>query len=222
MGGKRRGRVLTAFLVVAVGASGAACGTDPEPPPSPYVNAAEVCEGVFAGRLEKTVQEVTGGTVFNRSEAGSMGKVIEEIKKGHASGRSWSTGQKLCNMSVKGIPSDERASVSFNIYAPRDVGDPRNPEGARRFLLGREAVANTRWASLYFECVSPQLEKSDRFPARIRGGLGNAKIRGNAVEDLVANLTVLHAASLAVAKELECEGNGGLPEKLDPGMKPLS
>ncbi|MGY3682443.1 hypothetical protein [Streptomyces sp. TE33382] len=41
------------------------------------------------------------------------------------------------------------------------------------------------------------------------------------MENLVANLTALHAASLAVAKELECEDNGGLPEKLGPDFQPL-
>nr|MDT0523267.1 hypothetical protein [Streptomyces sp. DSM 41633] len=170
MGEKRRGRALTAFLVVAVGASGAACGTDPESPPSPYVNAAEVCEGLFAGRLEGTVQAVAGGTVFHRDEGDGLGKVIEKVEEYYASGRSWSAKQKLCDVSIKGAFYNTGTEISFSIYAPSDVGDPRNPEGVRRFLLGREAVASARGAGLYFECVSPKLEGSERFPARIRGG----------------------------------------------------
>ncbi|MFD3971982.1 hypothetical protein [Streptomyces cyaneofuscatus] len=147
--------------------------------------------------------------------------MIEKIKEGYASDRTWSTSEKLCQIPVKGISSRERTALSFSIYAPQDVGDPRNPEGTRLFPLGKEAVARAGSAGLYFECVSPRIEGSERAPARIRGGLGRAHDRGDAVSDLVANLTVLHAASLAVAKELECEGNGGLPEKLDPELKPL-
>ncbi|HEX5566129.1 MAG TPA: hypothetical protein VFY14_04185 [Streptomyces sp.] len=34
-----------------------------------------------------------------------------------------------------------------------------------------------------------------------------------------ANLTVLHSAALALAKEMRCEDNGGLPD--EPVLKPL-
>ncbi|MBT2461699.1 hypothetical protein J7E92_08575 [Streptomyces sp. ISL-63] len=171
--------------------------------------------------MEKTVEAVAGTTSFERRVGGGMARVIEKIKEGYASDRTWSTSEELCQISGKGVGSRERPSLSFSIYAPQDVGDPRNPEGTRLFALGKEAVANTRSAGLYFECMSPRLEGSERVPARIRGGLGKAQDRGDAVNNLVANLTVLHAASLAVAKELECEGNGGLPEKLDPELQPL-
>lgn len=213
--------VLMAALVVTAGFGGAACGSDPEPEPS-FVGAAEVCQGVFPDRMEKTVEAVTGATSFERRAGGGMARVIEKIKEGYASDRTWSTSEKLCQISAKGVSSRERTSLSFSIYAPQDVGDPRNPDGVRLFPLGKEAVAGARSAGLYFECVSPRLEGSERVPARIRGGLGKAHDRGDAVSDLVANLTVLHAGSLAVAKELECEGNGGLPENLDPELKPLS
>ncbi|MFE6700809.1 hypothetical protein [Streptomyces sp. NPDC057718] len=184
------------------------------------MSAAEVCDGVFAGQLEKTVQFVAGGKSFERRTSG-IGVVIDNIKEGRTSGRSWLTSQELCEISVKEKPSRDAIVISFSGYASEDVGDLRNPEGTRRFSLGREAVANTRSAGLFFECVSPQLEGSERSPARIRGGLGYAPDRGDAVDELVTNLAILHAASLAVAEELECEGDGGLPKKLDPDMRPL-
>lgn len=149
-----------------------------------------------------------------------MDKVIEKIKEGYASDRSWLIKQNLCEMSVKGGSFLDATAISFSVYEPQDVGDPRRPAGTRLFLLGKEAVANTRSAGLYFECVGPQIEGSGRIPVRVRGGLGKAKDRGDAVEDLVANLSVLHAASLAVAKRLGCTNNGGLPEKLDPDLQP--
>ncbi|GGP61262.1 hypothetical protein GCM10010231_35160 [Streptomyces sindenensis] len=218
MGVNRNGKTLIAGLLLAVCAT--ACSSDPEPQ-SPYVNAAEVCDGVFAGDLEKTVETVTGATSFERRASGGMGDVIEEIQKGYASGRSWSPREELCEMAAKGSRSGEETTLAFHIYAPQDVNYPGNPEGTKRFSLGKEAVANVRSAGIYFECVSPRLDGSKNEPARIYGGLGKAQDRGDALENLMDNLHVVHSASLAVAEKLECEGNAGLPEKLDSGLRQL-
>ncbi|MFI7892527.1 hypothetical protein [Streptomyces sp. Cmuel-A718b] len=214
----RNGKTLIAGLLLAVCAT--ACSSDPEPQ-SPYVNAAEVCDGVFAGDLEKTVETVTGATSFERRAGGGMGDVVEEIQKGYASGRSWSPREELCEMAAKGSRSGEETTLAFHIYAPQDVNYPGNPEGTKRFSLGKEAVANVRSAGIYFECVSPRLDGSKNEPARIYGGLGKAQDRGDALENLMDNLHVVHSASLAVAEKLECEGNAGLPEKLDSGLRQL-
>ncbi|MFJ3938906.1 hypothetical protein [Streptomyces parvus] len=214
----RNGKTLIAGLLLAVCAT--ACSSDPDPQ-SPYVNAAEVCDGVFAGDLEKTVETVTGATSFERRAGGGMGDVVEEIQKGYASGRSWSPREELCEMAAKGSRSGEETTLAFHIYAPQDVNYPGNPEGAKRFSLGKEAVANVRSAGIYFECVSPRLDGSKNEPARIYGGLGKAQDRGDALENLMDNLHVVHSASLAVAEKLECEGNAGLPEKLDSGLRQL-
>lgn len=214
----RNGKTLIAGLVAALFAT--ACASDPEPP-SPYVKAVEVCEGVFADGLEKKVEAVTGATSFERREGGGMGRLIEKIEKEYASGRKWSPGGELCEMDAKGRGSREGATLAFRIYAPHDVNYPGNPEGARRFLLGKEAIANTRSASIYFECVSPRLDGSKNRPARIYGGLSNAHDRGDDLENLMNNLAVLHAAVLAVAEKLECEKDASLPEKLDQGLQEL-
>ncbi|MGW0646417.1 hypothetical protein [Streptomyces badius] len=214
----RNGKTLIAGLVVAFCAT--ACASDPEPQ-SPYVNAAEVCEGVFASDLEETVEAVTGATSFKRRPGGGMERLIETIEKEYASGRDWSPGGELCEMSAKGSSSTDGTALRFHIYAPHDVNYPGNPEGARRFLLGKEAIANTRSASIYFECVSPQLDGSKNRPARIYGGLSNARDRGDALGNLMENLAVLHSAVLAVAENLECEKGAGLPERLDQGLQEL-
>ncbi|MFD0038116.1 hypothetical protein ACFVIZ_10780 [Streptomyces anulatus] len=214
----RNGKNLIAGLLVAVCAT--ACSTDPEPQ-SPYVNAAEVCDGVFAGDLAKTVETVTGATSFERRAGGGMEQLIEEIEKGYTSGRSWSPRKELCEMAGKGGRSGAETTLSFHIYAPQDVNYPGNPEGTKRFSLGKEAVANVRSAGIYFECVSPQFEGSKNRPARIYGGLGKASDRGDARESLMDNLRVVHSASLALAEELECEDNAGLPAELDPDLKEL-
>ncbi len=218
MGVNRNGKTLIAGLLLAVCAT--ACSSDPEPQ-SPYVNAAEVCDGVFAGDLEKTVETVTGATSFERRAGGGMGELVEEIEKGYASGRSWSPREELCEMAAKGSRSGEETTLAFHIYAPQDVNYPGNPEGAKRFSLGKEAVANVRSAGIYFECVSPQLDGSKNRPARIYGGLGKAHDRGDAQDNLMDNLRVVHSASLALAEKLECEDSAGLPENLDQGLQEL-
>lgn len=190
---------------------------DPEPR-SPYVNAAELCEGVFAGDLEKTVETVTGATSFERRAGGGMDRLIEKIDKEYASGRNWSPGGELCEMAAKGGRSTEETALSFHIHAPHDVNYPGSVEEELRFSLGKEAVANVRSAGIYFECVSPRLDGSKSRPARIYGGLHKAHDRGGARENLMDNLRVVHSASLAVARKLECEGDAGLPEK--PELRP--
>ncbi|MFH9267965.1 hypothetical protein ACH4KN_27510 [Streptomyces sp. NPDC017546] len=214
----RNGKNLIVGLLVAVCAT--ACSSDPEPQ-SPYVNAAEVCDEVFAGDLETTLETVTGATSFERRAGGGMEQLVEEIEKGYASGRSWSPREELCEMAAKGGRSGAETTLAFHIYAPQDVNYPGNPEGTKRFSVGKEAVANVRSAGIYFECVSPQLEGSKNHPARIYGGLGKASDRGDARENLMDNLRVVHSASLALAEKLECQDNAGLPAELDPDLKEL-
>ncbi|MEV5682364.1 MULTISPECIES: hypothetical protein [unclassified Streptomyces] len=205
-------------LVLTVGAGAVACGSE-EKKESPYVGAGEVCGGVFAGPLEKTVETVTGATSFDRTGEKRMDRVVEALKKGYASGRSWATGYDLCVLGAEGAGRRDDVKINFSIYAPQDVGDTDLRGGARMYSMGKEATAGAVGARINFECVSPQLEGSKERPARIKGGFGNAKDRGTAPEDLAANLTLAHAASLAVAKKLGCEDNGGLPEK--PDLQPL-
>ncbi|MFJ7996705.1 hypothetical protein ACIQ7D_06015 [Streptomyces sp. NPDC096310] len=205
-------------VVLVIGAVAVACGFGEEDE-SPYVGAAEVCDGVFAGPLEQTVESVTGATSFYRLRGEGLGRVSENIKDGHASGRSWTVGEKLCKMVPKDSNARDDATIDFSIYAPQDVGDTKPREGVRFFALGKESVASARGARIYFECVSPRMKGSDERPARIYAAFSDAEDRGDALENLKENLTVVNAASLAVAERLNCENNGGLREK--PDLRPL-
>ncbi|MEU0158127.1 hypothetical protein ABZ154_04595 [Streptomyces sp. NPDC006261] len=185
----------------------------------PFVGAAEVCNGLFAGPLAKKVESVTGDTVFSRSGSRKMEGVVDALKRGHESGRSWATGAELCRLSPKGGGTRDRGALSFSMYAPQDVGDRRLPEGWQLYTMGKQSEVGPGGASLYFECVSPQLKGSENTPLRIRGGFGRGRSDAPDTRELRdANLEILHAASLAVAKELDCKGNAGLPEK--PDLRP--
>ncbi|MFE7353605.1 hypothetical protein ACFU8Q_10435 [Streptomyces sp. NPDC057543] len=204
-------------LVMAVGASATGCGEEKEPPR--YVGAAEVCDGLFKGPLAKTIESVTGATSFSWTSPKNMDRVVEGLKAGYESGHRWAVGGELCVLYPKrGAPAD-KSRINFDMYAPEDLEVSGDPGRGRYYTMGKLSYAVPRGSSLYFECVSPQLEGSKERPLRVNGHFYHPEATAqNTPEHLAANLTIMHAASLAVAKKLQCENNGGLPEK--PVLKP--
>ncbi|WP_326603984.1 hypothetical protein OG930_16565 [Streptomyces sp. NBC_01799] len=214
VGSVRARRLLIAVgLVLAMGAGGVACGSDEKAEEDPFVGAAEVCDGLFAGPLAKKVESVTGDTVFFSSGTKGLDNVVEALKRGYASGRSWATGAELCALSPKGGAVGDGGGLKFSMYAPQDVDDPRMSDGSELYTMGKRSEARSGGASLYFECASPQVKGSSENPLRIYGSFGRGKSDApDTRESRDANLEILHAASLAVVKELDCENNAGLPK----------
>ncbi|MGW1846161.1 hypothetical protein [Streptomyces sp. NPDC001966] len=199
-------------LVMAVGVAATGCGEEEKAPE--YVGAEEVCHGAFEGRLAKTVESVMGTSSFDWTSPKELDHVVDALKAGYESGHSWAGGGTLCKLTPKGGGRADRAGIAFSMYAPQDVGDLRLPAGGRLYTLGKQSEATPESASLYFECVSPQFKGSKARPMRILGQLGRPKDRGQKASDpRKVSLTILHAVSLFLAKELECENDGGLPEK---------
>lgn len=221
MGSVRAGRLLVAVgLVLAVGAVGVACGSDKKEKEDPFVGAAEVCDGLFAGPLAKKVESVTGDTVFFRKGTKGLDNVVEALERGHASGRSWATGADLCPLDPKGGRLGDGGGLKFAMYAPQDVKDSRVSAGAELYRMGKKAVVTHESASLYLECVSPQVKGSNTDPLRIIGSFGRGKSDApDTRESRNTNLEILHAGALSVVKELGCENNAGLKEK--PVLEPL-
>lgn len=216
---RARRLLAAAGLALALGAGGVACGADEKVEEDPFVGAAEVCNGLFAGPLAKKVESVTGNTVFYNQGAKGLDNVVDALKRGYASGRSWAGGATLCRLEPKGGGLRERGGLKFSMYAPQDVGDLRMPAGDELYTMGLQSEVGLGSASLYVECVSPQLKGSAQTPLRILGGFGRGKSdTPDTREFRDANLEILHAASLAVVKELDCENNADLPEK--PVLEP--
>ncbi|MFE7308325.1 hypothetical protein ACFU8A_27855 [Streptomyces sp. NPDC057546] len=206
-------------MVMAVGAAATGCGEEKEAPE--YVGTEEVCHGVFRGRLAKTVESVMGASSFAWTSPKELDRVVDALKAGYESGNSWARGDTLCQLTPEGGGRADRAGIAFSLYAPQDVGDLRLPAGGRLYTMGKQSEATPESAALYFECVSSQFKGSKVRPMRILGQLGRPKDRGQKASDpRQVNLTILHAASLFLAKELQCENNGGLPEK--PVLTPRS
>ncbi|WP_335941314.1 hypothetical protein [Streptomyces sp. PTD5-9] len=197
-------------MVVAVGVGAAGCGKE-EPPD--YVGAGQVCGGIFAGPLEKTVESVTGGTSFAWTNGKGMQRVVDGLKDAYVSGHRWAIGGQLCQISPKDGGQKSRARINFDMYAPEDLDGSYSRNG-RDYTMGKDSGAAPAGASLYFECVSPEFKGSKENPMRISGGFTHGKATAQKTpEHFAENMKIIHAASLAVAKKLQCENNGGLPEK---------
>ncbi|WP_405390486.1 hypothetical protein OG596_23155 [Streptomyces sp. NBC_01102] len=210
-------RWLTAAgLVVVLGAGGVACasGEEAEEVHEEYVGAGEVCDGLFAGPLAKMVEDVTGQKLFSWRNVKGMEKVVKALKEGYASGRTWAGGADLCRLHPKGaMPTDSLGGAKFSMYAPHDVGDFNLPVGSELYTMGKQSEVGRSGASLYFECVTPQLRGSRERPLRILGHFGRGESNApdtRAYRD--TNLRILHAVSLKLVKEFDCENNGGLPK----------
>ncbi|MGW0957852.1 hypothetical protein ACWD4K_02120 [Streptomyces gelaticus] len=211
-------RMLCTFgLLMAVGAAAAGCGEEKKTPE--YVGAGEVCDGLFKGSLAKTIESVTGATSFAWTNPNAMDRVADALEAGYESGHRWAQGDTLCRIVPEGVGREGRAGIAFSMYAPQDVGDLRLPAGGELYTMGKQSEATPTSAALYFECVSSRFEGSKDRPMRILGNFGRPKgHEQNLSDSRELNLTVLHAASLAVAKKLQCEKNGGLPDR--PVLEP--
>ncbi|SCF84294.1 hypothetical protein GA0115259_103493 [Streptomyces sp. MnatMP-M17] len=210
----------TVGVVLAFGLGASACGGGESEEPR-FVAAGKLCGSVFSDDAVAAVESAIGDTSFFASGDDKLGKVATAVKDLYADGQSvYTSAGEFCK--IKGEKRGSgRMNISFGFYKPEDVLDNRHSASQRLYELGKQAVAGAKNSSLRFECVSPQLDGSDKDPARI---VGLMSFRERDVPESQAlredNLTVLHAASFALAKKLECENNGGLPQKAVLRPKP--
>ncbi|GGY97011.1 hypothetical protein CP967_21590 [Streptomyces nitrosporeus] len=206
-------RALTAAgAALLLGAGSVACAADEEEHPQ-FVGADEVCGGLFAGPTAEMVEKVTEEKVFFWKSDKGMGRVVTALEEGYESGRSWARGGRLCALSPKGARQTDRGGISYSMYAPQDVEDEGLPAGAELYTMGVQSSVRKGGASLYFECTSPRLEGSDRTPLRVYGGFGRGESDApDNREYRNMNMQILHAVTLKLVKELDCEDNAGLPK----------
>jgi hypothetical protein len=120
-------------------------------------------------------------------------------------------------------PADGTSDFSIRVTWRLDDGNSTGTPAPDFTVLpmGEETLAAANGASVLFAC------RSDKFPSRTSETLvaigverwGMPTENEDNVEALKdAYATVAHSFSLAMAKELRCEKNGGLPERpvLDP------
>ncbi|MCX4847710.1 hypothetical protein [Streptomyces sp. NBC_00893] len=206
-------RWLTAAgLVMVLGAGSVACASEKKEEKT-FVGAAEVCGDVFAGPLAEMVEKTTGDKLFFAKSPKGMERVVAALKEGYESGRPWAAGDVLCLLRPKGAKQTDKGGAFFAMYAPQDVEDEGLPAGHELYTMGVQSSVGRGNATIYFECVTPQLKGSDKTPLRIHGSFARGESDApDTREYRNLNMTILHAVSLKLVKELGCENNGGLPK----------
>ncbi|MFE3827138.1 hypothetical protein [Streptomyces sp. NPDC059092] len=141
-------------------------------------------------------------------------RTSEEIKENYEKGDEFA-GSNFCQIVGTERPGP-LVKLSFGFYEPLDIEDAGISFNENVYGMPARSVAASDSAYLYFECASPRLDGSDEQAALIVGRLRyERKTAEGTLAQRDANMTILHAATLAVAKKLECENDGGLPAKAD-------
>ncbi|MGW6775621.1 hypothetical protein ACWGBX_35095 [Streptomyces sp. NPDC055037] len=210
-------------LTLALGV--AACGGSDDEEPQ-YIGIEEVCDGIFSGDTANAAERMIGDKTVSGTRHDALENIASSIKDLYADGQDINRAGDSCEISGK----DREAGgmdIRFGLYKAEDALSLLHGADQRLYRLGKRAAVGSERSKLYFECASPGIRGSDKQPARIYAISRLANIGSWEVEDTratrEAHLTVLHAAALAVAKELGCENNGGLPEKvvLEPIADPV-
>lgn len=207
----------------------AACGgggdnEDADPQGKDLVSAEKLCDGIFSKNSVRALQDVTGVTKFQSIHTGdglegTVKKIVEEYDPDGASPQLHDFDLCLVYKPTSGGLSD--IDITFSLNDGKDVGRGGKDPSFAKYKIGREALANTKVAVLYAECVSPKMPGSESSPALLRGELRHrGEPDGSAEKVRKANLTLVNSAALALSKRLECRENAGLSET--PNLAPLS
>ncbi|MFJ4774792.1 hypothetical protein [Streptomyces sp. NPDC088762] len=215
-------RRVVALAVAVVGAVLlAGCSGDGDGPSGPAeLSGAQVCpEGMLAPDAVRGIEKLTGATLFAQPEEGDSAGVrwvAGVLSRGYAK-----IGASLGGQACKATPLDEKnrrkVSVSFEIESELQRTGENSESGKGHYWeydLGRNALAVSRQARLYFDCASSRLAGPDKaVPVEASVNVSEGS-KGDEPELREANLAIVHSAALAMAKELGCKNNGGLPDKL--------
>ncbi|MFJ3209543.1 hypothetical protein [Streptomyces flaveolus] len=178
--------------------------------------------------------QLCGGDAVS-AQASKALKVITGSSRFEASAEEYTVKQAAADL-VDAYPLPTVTEDACRVYTPRGTPDfelritwrladdaPTDDPAAPKFTvlkMGEETLAAADMAYVRFACLSDKLGSSDDVHIDIgveRSGMPTEP-EGNVEALKDAYATVAHSFSLAMAKELGCEKNGGLPERpvLDP------
>ncbi|MER6157229.1 hypothetical protein ABT147_17040 [Streptomyces sp. NPDC001868] len=215
-----RGRLLSGAVVGLLYLGTTGCGGDGDEEAADNALAGtQVCGGdAVSAQASKALKVITGssrfGTTADTSTVAHAATGLAEAFPVATNGRD-----DVCRIYTADGTSDFAIRVTWGLNDGPPTGTP-----APNFTvlkMGERAVAAVDKARVYFACRSDRFSNSTTeahvvigverwmFPTEPEGDT-------KALKDAYA--TVAHSFSLAMAKELRCEKNGGLPAKpvLDP------
>ncbi|MEV7544037.1 hypothetical protein [Streptomyces sp. NPDC089915] len=179
------------------------------------VSVDRVCAGLFAAEGGKALERVLESTKFrimDDTRDPDVRTVSQAMENAYRSGnRIRQMPQSTCEISGSdGGGHVPTAMVRFTASSKRDDFLSGNDRGVRVSTRERKIVY------LEYDCVSPRVGSTQDIPLRIRllfqdrwqASKGDPTLRPD-------YLTATHSAALAVAKELRCVDDGGLPARAE-------
>ncbi|WP_329037787.1 hypothetical protein OHT61_12380 [Streptomyces sp. NBC_00178] len=222
--GSRRSRVALSGLGVAAAlmAGAVACGSgggdgekDTEPATAAKsVAPEELCGGAaISAGAGKGLEVITGSSAFEESGAratvADAARALKETFTGSTSGEG-----DICRVHTPEGTKDVEVRITWNLLGA-GPGDAAPASKYTVLDMGERAGAAVDGAFVDFACRSGELSGPQGSPAHVAvnaepGGMPTEP--GSDAEALKgAYATVVHSVSLAMAQELGCESDGGLP-----------
>ncbi|NEB53952.1 hypothetical protein G3I48_16925 [Streptomyces griseus] len=212
---------LVAITVVgsmALGAAGCAGGDDDAPKEGgEFVAGTLLCGGLAVStEAGKALEVITGSSRFEESDETST--VVHAAKELSEKFTSSATGDgDICTVFAEDAKQSDRLEVTWELTGGPPEGEPASK--FRVLRMGERALAAPDAGVVQFACRNEKLLGSQ--PAHVDIGVERwspGEPEGDPEKLTDAYATVAHSVSLAMAKELGCENNGGLEARpsLDP------
>ncbi|MEU0101145.1 hypothetical protein [Streptomyces sp. NPDC006267] len=212
--------VLVAVTVVgsmALGAVGCTGGDEAPKEDAKFVAGTLLCGGTaVSAEAAESLKVITGSSRFEKS--GEKSTVAHAAKMLSQKFTSSITGDgDICQVFAVGAAQSDRLEVTWEL-----TGSPPESEPAPKFTvlrMGERALTAADVGIVQFACRSEKVLGS--LPAHVDVGVERwspKEPEGDPEKLKDAYATVAHSVSLAMAKELGCENNGGLGARpsLDP------
>ncbi|PVE12074.1 hypothetical protein Y717_06580 [Streptomyces scopuliridis RB72] len=219
--------MVTALLTItaagtAVGCSGDPDGSDSTREPtgaasSPLISMDAVCDGSLREEAAAALQQISGTDKFqpgpdtSQSMKQLVGVLVADLKES-----SRKPERMLCSVSPQGSDPSARALwITFQWYKdtpPTGGKRTHSTYNTTRFAIG-DAASYDDGASLFFSCPSASGQDSQGLGLIATAGTTGLDAEPRA-QKREAQVRILHSASVALAKELGCFKQSGLPETL--------
>ncbi|WP_328506989.1 hypothetical protein [Streptomyces sp. NBC_00391] len=203
-----------------LGATGCGEDGDDDGLPKHYkvVTGTQLCGGdAVSAEASKALKVITGSSRF---EASADEYTVAQAATGLVDAfPDPTTTEDICRVFMPIGTPDFDLRITWNL----EDGPPTDPSASKftELKMGELAVAAADEAIVFFACQSPRFydpKSSAHIVIDVQHWAAHTEPEDNVEALKDAYATVAHSVSLAMAKELRCENNGGLPTKpvLDP------
>ncbi|MFJ8166333.1 hypothetical protein ACIRBY_36210 [Streptomyces sp. NPDC096136] len=207
-----------------LGTAGAGCSSGgPEPATQaaepPRLSVGQVCPGLFPADGGKALERVLESATFllrDETRNPDVRAVAQAMKDAYRSGgKIREMPQATCEIAAQPVPFRlATALIRFTAYS-KHAGDSSDFPGASDQGV-QVSTRQRKVVHLEYDCVSPRVGSTQNVPLRIRilfheqwdASKGETVLRPD-------YLAIAHSAALAVAKELRCVDDGGLPARAE-------